>query len=53
MAPEPHRGKRNDSRYIPYIVDQIAQIKHISPEEVENVTWENALALYKKIVNIM
>ena len=53
MAPEPHRGKRNDSRYIPYIVDQIAQINHISPEEVENVTWENALALYKKIVNIM
>ncbi len=51
MAPEPHRGKRNDSRFIPYIVDQIAQIKHIPPKEVENVTWENALTLYKKIVN--
>ena len=30
-----------------------ATVKSLSPEEVENVTWENALALYKKIVNIM
>ena len=34
MAPEPHRGKRNDSSYIPYIVETIAGLKGISTEEV-------------------
>ncbi len=50
MAPEPYRGKRNDSRYIPYIVEKIAEIKQIPPEEVEKATWDNACQLFKKIV---
>ncbi len=49
MAPEPHRGKRNYSGYIPHIVDMIAELKGISPEEVENVTWENAIKLFDKV----
>ena len=53
MTPEPYRGKRNNSGYLPYVVDKIAEIKQITPEEVEAVTWENAHRLYEKIVNNM
>jgi len=48
MAPEPYRGKRNDSRYIPYIVSKIAELKKVSIEEVEAVTWQNAMEFYGK-----
>lgn len=47
MTPEPHRGKRNDSRMLPYVVDKIAQIKGITAEEVEKITWKNACRLWK------
>ena len=41
LAPVPRRGKRNDSRNLPHVVQRIAEIKGISPEEVEKITWEN------------
>ena len=46
MAPEPHRGKRNYSGYLPYVVDKIAEIKGISSEEVERITEENGRRLF-------
>lgn len=49
MAPEPHRGKRNDSSYIPFIVDKIAEIKGVSAQVVEDVTWKNAMELFTKV----
>lgn len=49
MAPEPNRGKRNDSSNIKYVIDKIAEIKGISPEEVEKITEENAYKLFTKI----
>ena len=49
MAPEPHRGKRNDSTNIPYIVAKIAELKQVTPEEVEKITWQNALNFYRKV----
>lgn len=49
MAPEPHRGTRNDSRNIPYVVQKIAEIKNISPEEVEAITWDNAMKLFNRV----
>lgn len=49
LAPEPHRGRRNDSRELVYVVDKIAQIKNLTPEEVETVTWENAQRLFSKV----
>jgi TatD DNase family protein len=49
MAPEPHRGTRNDSRNIPYVIDKIAALKGLSPQEVERVTEENAYRLFSKI----
>ena len=47
MAPEPHRGKRNDSTYIPYMVAEIARLKNISEDEVKKVTYENAEKLFR------
>ena len=49
MAPEPHRGTRNDSSNIPYVVNTIAQIKGISTDEVEQITWENAMQLFTRV----
>ena len=48
MAPVPMRGKRNSSEYLPYIINEIAQIKRIPAEEVERVTFENAVRLFGK-----
>lgn len=47
LAPAPHRYERNSSLYLPLICDKIAEIKGISPEDVEQITWENALKVYR------
>lgn len=46
LAPVPHRGERNDSGNLPLVRDKIAEIKGISPEEVEETTWDNACRFY-------
>lgn len=46
LAPAPHRGKRNSSAYLPLVIEEIARLRKISPEEVEQVTYENAMRLY-------
>ena len=47
LAPEPFRGKRNSSEKLRYVISAIAQIKGISEEEVEKITWDNAEKLYQ------
>lgn len=49
MTPEPHRGKRNESSYLGYVAAKIAELKHITVEEVERITWENACALFSRV----
>lgn len=46
LSPVPNRGKRNSSLNIPYIVEEIAKIKGISPQEVEQITLENAKIMF-------
>lgn len=46
LAPEPHRGKRNDSSFIPFIAQRIGEILGVSAQEVLDVTNKNARALY-------
>ena len=46
LAPEPFRGKRNDSGKLPYVINKIAELKETTPEEVERVTRENAMKLF-------
>jgi len=47
MAPEPNRGKRNQSEYIGYIIEKISQIKGRTKEEIENITTSNIKDLLK------
>ena len=42
LAPNPHRGKRNESAYLPLIAKKIAELKNISIHEVEDITTKNA-----------
>jgi TatD DNase family protein len=47
LAPEPHRGTRNDSRNISYVAERIAQIKGLTAQEVIDITNRNARKLFK------
>ncbi|AUN12910.1 TatD family hydrolase [Paraclostridium sordellii] len=46
MAPEPHRGKRNDPSLVQFVADKIAQEKGISYEQVCEATKENATRFF-------
>jgi TatD DNase family protein len=46
LAPEPYRGKRNSSLYIPHIAQAIADIKGITYEEVVVQTEQNGKLLF-------
>lgn len=46
MAPEPHRGSRNDSGNLVYVAEKIAELKGITAKEVENATLTNARKLF-------
>lgn len=47
LAPEPNRGKRNSSRNLTYVAEQIAALKGVSYEDVVNQTEINARRLYQ------
>lgn len=46
MAPEPNRGKRNYSGYLPYTIAAMAAVKGVSPNEMAEITAENAERLF-------
>lgn len=46
LAPEPHRGKRNDSSYIPFIAERLGELLGITPQELLDITNENAKRLF-------
>ncbi|HHT88588.1 MAG TPA: TatD family hydrolase [Clostridiales bacterium] len=47
LAPVPYRGKRNSSLYLPYIAQEIANIKNIDYDTAVRITNENAKRLYR------
>ncbi len=46
MTPAPHRGKRNESGYIVYICERVAELKGLTPEEVARATSRTAEELF-------
>ena len=46
LAPVPNRGKRNDSGMLKFVVQELAALKGITPEEVIRITEENARRFY-------
>jgi TatD DNase family protein len=47
LTPVPHRGKRNESSYIPIIAQRLAEIKGVSIQEIAEVTTENAQKVFE------
>lgn len=41
MAPVPHRGERNESSFVPCIIDKLAEVYNTTPDEIAFVTTEN------------
>ena len=46
LAPEPNRGKRNDSRNVKYVAQKIADLKDIPIEDIAKITYENAMRIF-------
>lgn len=46
LTPVPFRGKRNESSYVKYIAEKIAEVKGLSVEEVAEATTRNARAIF-------
>ena len=42
LSPSPHRGKRNESSYITYIIEKLATIYNVSINEIIERTTENS-----------
>ncbi len=47
LTPVPHRGKRNRSDNIAYVLQKIAEIKGVSYDEAEHITQQNAFDFYR------
>lgn len=47
ITPVPFRGKRNESSYIVYTIEEFAKIKKLSIDEIENITYNNACRAFK------
>jgi TatD DNase family protein len=48
LPPMPFRGKRNESSYLTYVAEKLAQIKGISVDEIARITTANALKIFSK-----
>ena len=46
LTPVPFRGKRNESSYLEYVQEKIAEVKNITTEEVARITTANALQIF-------
>ena len=46
MTPVPHRGERNDPSFIHFTCEKIAEIKGIDPEEMAQITYDNAVRAF-------
>ena len=46
LTPVPYRGKRNDSRYLPYVIEKLAERKGVTAEEMTDITWQNGKRLF-------
>jgi TatD DNase family protein len=47
LAPMPFRGKRNETGYIGYVAEKIAEVKGISVDEVNEMTTATAKKIFE------
>ena len=48
LTPHPYRGKENHSKYLYLVRDKIAELRNVSPEQVEKETTENFNRVFGK-----
>ena len=48
LAPAPHRGKLNTPAYVPFVAQQVAALKGLTPEQVAQATTANFARLFSK-----
>jgi TatD DNase family protein len=46
LTPEPYRGKRNESSYVRFVAEKIAEIKGLPVEKIAEITSMNARRLF-------
>jgi TatD DNase family protein len=46
LSPVPYRGKRNESSYLQYIIQRLAEVKNTTEEEVAALTTANAQKIF-------
>jgi TatD DNase family protein len=46
LAPVPYRGKRNESSYVKFVAEKVAEVKGMSVEEIADITTKNAIELF-------
>ena len=46
LAPVPKRGKRNESSFVRYIADKLADVHNIDVSVIETHTTQNAINLF-------
>lgn len=47
LAPVPHRGKRNQSAYLPDVGQALADAMGLTPQTLADTTWANAAKVYE------
>ncbi|QWQ38700.1 TatD family hydrolase [Gemella sp. zg-570] len=47
LTPSPYRGKRNESSYVKYVAQEIADLREMSYEKLASLTYNNACNLFK------
>jgi TatD DNase family protein len=48
LPPVPYRGKRNESSYLIYVAEKLAEIKGVSTEKIAEITTANAMKIFQK-----
>jgi TatD DNase family protein len=46
LPPTPHRGKRNETSYIPLIAEKLAKIFEVSVSEIAEITTNNSKKVF-------
>ena len=46
LTPVPYRGHKNEPKYLPFIAEQVAQVKGVTLDALLPQVWQNSMALF-------
>ncbi len=49
LTPTPFRGVTNEPKYLPYVLEELSNIKSTNMKEVEKIVTDNSYLIYKKL----